>query len=214
MISKTVALKKFVDEYNDLKESEKQNFARIVNKLLQVNFITLKKIRDANDYRFILAYRECFSSYLSLMDFSLHIERHDQVVYIVNDSVYNHLKLKKDESILILVIRVLYHTKKDFITLDENVEIYLSDIHDELSKIGYLDNKRITKDRLRPALALLKQYNIIDYIDPKLRDETRVKIYPTITYATNLEAIKDVIDRIDEYVLDGGSDLDEETDED
>src|SRR5690554_2097035 len=165
MVSKTVALKKFVDEYNDLKESEKQNFSRIINKFLQVNLITMKKIRDANDYRFILAYREAFSSFFALMDFSLNIERHDQVVYIKNESVFNHLKLKKEESILLLVIRVLYHNKKDFITLDENVEVYLSEIHEELARIGYLDNKRITKDRLKPSLALLRQYNIIDYID-------------------------------------------------
>jgi len=210
MLSKNVALKQFNDNYSDLKESEKQSFARICNKFLQVNFITRKKIRDANDYRFVLAYREAFNSFFNLIDFSLNIERQDEVVYIKNESVFNHLKLRKDQSLLLLVIRVLYHGKRDFITLDDNVEIYLSEVHDELARIGYLDNKRITKDRLKPALSLLRQYNIIDYVDNNLRDDTRIKIYPTVVYATNLETIKDVVDRIDEYTNGEGVETEDE----
>ncbi len=98
------------------------------------------------------------------------------------------------------------------VTLDENVEIYLEEIHQELTKIGYLDNKRITKDKLKPALVMLRNYNIIDYVDKNLRDDARIKIYPTVLFVTNLESIKEVVDLIDEYME--GSDFNEETDED
>jgi hypothetical protein len=100
----------------------------------------------------------------------------------------------------------------DVITLDENVEIYLSEIHDELAKVGYLDNKRMTKDKLKPSLQLLKNYNIIDFMDVKLHDDARIKIYPTILYVVNMKNIKEVLDQLDQY-LEGGSD-NEEIDED
>ena len=207
-MNKNQAIKKLNEEFVVLKEAEKTVFSRIVNKLLQVNFITRKKIADANDYRFILAYKEIFDAYFSLSDFELIIERHEEVLYIKNMSNFNHLRLKKAESILLLIVRMLYQAKMDVITLDENVEIYLSEIHDELSKVGYLDNKRMTKETLKPSLQLLRNYNIIDYMDPRLNDDARIKIYPTILYVVRTDTIKDLLDHIDDYVK-GGSDVEE-----
>ena len=211
-MNKTQATKQFSENFLDLKEAEKTTFSRIVNKLLQVNLLTKRKIADANDYRFILAFKEIFEAFFVLMDFSLNIKREDEVVYITNDSLYNHLRLKKEESILLLVLRILYQRKKDFVTLDEDVEIFLHEIHSELMRIGYLDNKRITKDKLKPTLSFLRSYNLIDYIDRGLHDDARIKIYPTIIYVTNLESIKEVVDKLDGYME--GSEINEETDED
>lgn len=212
-MNKSQAIKQFNEAYTEMKEGEKNNFSRIVNKLYQVNFLTKRKPGDQNDYRFILAYKEVFESFFTLTDFNLFIMRADEVVYIQNENYFNHMRLRKTESILMLVIRILYQRKKDLITLDENVEIYLSEIHDELSRIGYLDNKRITKDKLKPGLTFLRNYNLIDYIDKGLHDDARIKIYPTILYVTNLETIKDVIERLDSYIEGGAEDF-EETDED
>src|SRR5690606_26266950 len=212
MIGKQQALKQLNEELSVLKEAEKSTFSRIVNKLLQVNYITRKKIADANDYRFILAYKEVFEAYFALADFELLIQRHEEVVYIKNESVFNHLRLKKEESILLLVVRMIYQQKMDVVTLDENVEIFLSDIHNELSRIGYLDNKRMTKDKLKPSLQLLRNYNIIDYMDRHLHDDARIKIYPTVLFVVNVDSIKDILDHLDQYVE--GGEKDEETDED
>ena len=107
---------------------------------------------------------------------------------------------------------MIYQQKMNVVTLDENVEIFLSDIHDELARIGYLDNKRMTKDKLKPSLQLLKNYNIIDYMDRNLRDDARIKIYPTILFVVNVDSIKDILDHLDQY-LEGG-DSHEETNED
>ncbi|WP_025725251.1 DUF4194 domain-containing protein [Acholeplasma granularum] len=207
-MNKNQAIKKLSEEFVVLKESEKLVFSRIVNKLLQVNFITRKKIADANDYRFILAYKELFDAYFSLSDFELIIERHEEVVYIKNISNFNHFRLKKAESVLLLIIRMLYQAKMDVVTLDENVEIYLSEIHDELTKVGYLDNKRMTKETLKPSLQLLRNYNIIDYMDRKLNDDARIKIYPTILFVVRTDTIKELLDQIDQYTQ-GGSDIEE-----
>ncbi|CCV64189.1 conserved hypothetical protein [Alteracholeplasma palmae J233] len=212
MIGKTQAAKRFNEQYLELKEAEKSTFSRVVNKMFQVNYITRKKIGDANDYRFILAYKDIFEAFFAISDFELTIERHDEVVFIKNESIYNHLRLKKEESLMLLVIRVLFQRKRDLVTLDENVEIYLEEIHEELRRIGYLDDKRITKDKLKPALMLLRNYNIIDYIERGLKDDSRIKIYPTILYVTNIHNIKEAIERIDQYME--GSESIEETYED
>jgi hypothetical protein len=213
-MNKTSAAKLFSEQYLGLKEGEKNNFSRIINKLLQVNYITRRKPGDTNDYRFILAYKELFQAYFQIADFILNIYREDEVVCIENENLFNHMRLRKTESILLLVIRILYQRKMDFVTLDENVEIYLHEIHSELTRIGFLDHKRITKDRLKPALSFLRAYNIIDYIDRGLHDDARIKIYPTVLYVTNLDSIKEVVQKLESYAMEGGGEADEETDED
>lgn len=211
-MNKKQAMMQLSDTYLNLKESEKNNVSRIINKILQVNFITKRKPGDTNDYRFILAFKEVFESFLALADFRLNIHRETEVVYIENEQLFNHMRLRKTESILILVLRILYQHKKDYVTLDEDVEIFLHEIHSELTRIGYLDHKRITKDRLKPALTFLRNYNLIDYIDKGLHDDARIKIYPTILYVTNYDSIKEVVDKYEGYVE--GVKPDEETDED
>lgn len=213
-MTKNQASKIFHEQYVELKEGEKNNFSRIVNKLFQVNFLTRRKPGDTNDYRFILAFKDLFEAFYQLTDFSLNIKREDEVVFIKNEQLYNHMRLRKTESLMILILRVLYQRKKDVITLDEDAEVFLYEIHDELTRIGYLDHKRITKDRLKPALTFLRNYNIIDYIDRGLHDDARIKIYPTILYITDINNIKEVIDRIDQYMEGGASEAYEETDED
>ena len=106
-MSKNSYSKQFHEAFISLKEVEKQNFSRIVNKLYQVNFITRKKTSDMNDYRFILAYKEIFEPFFKLTDFSLNIKREDEVIYIQNESIFNHMRLRKTESILILVLRII-----------------------------------------------------------------------------------------------------------
>lgn len=210
-MNKTTALKIFNENYNNFKEGEKNNFSRIVNKMLQVNYLTRRKTGDSNDYRFILAFQEAFKAFFALIDFSLNIHREDEVVYIVNDERYNHISLRKTESVLILVLRVIFQRKQDVVTLDEDVEVFLYEIHDELARIGYLDNKRITKNELKPALTFLRGYNIIDYIDKGLHDDARIKIYPTILYITNLDGIKEVVEKLDSYTESLGGESYEET---
>src|SRR5690554_1289136 len=210
-MNKTTALKIFNENYNNFKEGEKNNFSRIVNKMLQVNYLTKRKVGDSNDYRFILAYQEAFKAFFALLDFSLNIQREDEVIYIKNEERYNHISLRKTESVLILVLRIIFQRKQDVVTLDEDVEVFLYEIHDELSRIGYLDNKRITKNELKPALTFLRGYNIIDYIDRGLHDDARIKIYPTILYITNLDGIKEVLDRLDSYTENLRGDSYEET---
>ncbi len=203
ILTKRQAFLEFSKEYQSLKEGEKSEFSRICNKLLQVNFLTIKKANDANDYRFFLAYKDLFTPFFALLDFEVIIKRDDGVAFIVNESNYNHLRLRKTESILLLILRILYQKKKETVTLGNDIEIFLYEVHDELTKIGYLDNKRITKNELKPSLQMFRNYNIIDYIDTGLHDDCRLKIYPTIVHVTNLNEMSEILDKLDEYVKEG-----------
>jgi hypothetical protein len=210
-MNKNQAFSIFCEQYNTLKEGEKTTFTRIFNKLLQVNYITKNKAADNSDYHTILALNELFESFFKLSGFSLEIKKETGVVYIKQDESQNHLNLKKITSVILLALRLLYQEKKDIVTLNEDVEINLSELHDKLSEVGFIDNKRVTKKDLKPEIDTLKRYNIINYNDPDLHDSSRVKIYPTILYVLEIETIKDCVDRLDGLTKNFKEGNDEET---
>lgn len=199
-------------EMNGLDESERDRFSEIANKLLQVNYF-VNKDKYLDDYLFAFKFRELFSSYFSLSDYKFGIDEKYQLVYLQNLSSFNKLSLKKLESVILLALRILYFRKNEKVSLSNNVEVNLTDLHVELSRIGYTsDDERVKKSELYPILRMYRNYNIIDYISKDFDDESRIAIYPSIIYAVDIGSIKDAIDMFKAYGV--GESEDEEINED
>ncbi|WAN63239.1 DUF4194 domain-containing protein [Candidatus Phytoplasma rubi] len=191
MDQKTKEFYIFVEKFKILKEQEKNIFSKIVNKLFQVNYLTIQKIEDANDYRFILLYKELFSSFFQLSDFQLEIKKYDEVIFIKNLNHFNKLKLKKEESLILLILRILFQQKKEIKSNYGNlITIYLQDIYYKLNSIAYKEVKKLTKEKIRNILMLFRRYNIINYIDNDLSDGSIITIYNSILYLIDLDMIE------------------------
>ncbi len=198
MAEKLTKAKEFIQEYEKLKEGERHEITRVINKLLQVNFITCQKASDKNDYLFILENKEVISALLALLDFSLEIKREAETLYIVNISGYNRLRLKKNDTVVLLILRILFQRALETATISQDIEIELKQVHDELARIGFLD-KRISKKELRPVLQTFKSYNLIDFKDPDLPDSSTIRIYKSILYVINIQELKNLTQALDEH---------------
>ena len=198
MAEKLTKAKEFMQEYEKLKEGERHEITRVINKLLQVNFITCQKASDKNDYLFILENKEVISALLALLDFSLEIKREAETLFIVNTSGYNRLRLKKNDTVVLLILRILFQRALETATISQDIEIELKQVHDELARIGFLD-KRISKKELRPVLQTFKSYNLIDFKDPDLPDSSTIRIYKSILYVINIQELKNLTQALDEH---------------
>ncbi len=198
MAEKLTKAKEFMQEYEKLKEGERHEITRVINKLLQVNFITCQKTSDKNDYLFILENKEVISALLALLDFSLEIKREAETLYIVNTSGYNRLRLKKNDTVVLLILRILFQRALETATISQDIEIELKQVHDELARIGFLE-KRISKKELRPVLQTFKSYNLIDFKDPDLPDSSTIRIYKSILYVINIQELKNLTMALDEH---------------
>lgn len=200
-MNKIEAAKTILKELGSLNESEKDRFSEISNKLLQVNYF-VKKDKYLDDYLFVYKYRELFYAYFGLSGFLFGIDEKYQVVYLKNNSDYNKLNLKKLESVLLLAIRILYHRKNERVTLIDEVEVNLSDLHLEIGRIGYsVDDERVKIRELFPILQMFKRYNIIDFIAKELNDDSRIIIYPSILYAVDFASIKETLNMFRAYKI-------------
>jgi hypothetical protein len=202
----------FYNRFVKLTEAQKENFSRICNRILNANFIMKRKAADNSDYYFIIEHFTIFQSYFALMDYSLIHYESDSIITINTDLDRNRIRLKKVESVMLLVLRYLYHQKLKEINQFDKIMVSIGDIHNEIEKTNiYGSRLRITE--LESSLRLLKRFNIIDFISTNFaNDDTQIEIYPSILYVVKIEDIKDLTTKLKSYKLE--VDEDDETEED
>jgi hypothetical protein len=156
-------------------------------------------------------YREKFSSYLSLLGYRLEINEEYGVVQLTNPQNYNRYNLKLFESVILLILRILYDEKKRELSVSDEVIINVGDIHEKFMSLKIRD-KMIDKTTLRNAISTFKRFQLIEMLDSDLSsEETRIIIFDSILMAVRVEDIKQAYEKLQNYKK--GDKSNEETDE-
>ena len=109
-------------------------------------------------------------------------------------SASNTLKLKRDESIILLILRLLYHEKAKDTSLNYNIICSVADIHE---KYDYLQIKRkLNKTDLVSSMRLFRKYNLVEITGDITTSTCRVVILPTILMALKSEDVTSVYQTI------------------
>ncbi len=205
-------LAKFNEEYQKLSEKEIEKFQVLVNKLINFNYLTANKDEDKSDYYFIVSHFDCFSSYFILG--GRHLELYKLQRTLVLSSEYSlKLSLNKINSIILLILRLLYHQKIHDISLENKVIISIGDIQEKCEQLLISSSERFKITELTESLRVFKKYNIINFKGNDFqKDDTLIEIYPTIQYAVGINDINDIIEKIKTYKE--KSEENEEIDED
>ena len=93
-------------------QREKDEFKRICNRLLSVCFLCRSNVTNKSDYYFVLKFRDKFADYLGILGYRLDINEEYGVIQLVNMQNYNRLNLKLYESVILLILRILFDEKK------------------------------------------------------------------------------------------------------
>ena len=90
------------------------------------------------------------------------------------------MNLKLYDSIVLLILRILYDEKKRELSAIEEVIVNLGDIQDKFVSLNIRD-RLIDKTTMRNALSLFRRYQIVELLDKDMGDEeSRVLIYGSI----------------------------------
>jgi len=146
--------------YDNLSITDKKQFSDAANKLLAVNFLVKSKPDNANMYYFVSKNVELFTDYFAFIDWELDINTGLGVVSLKNTSNRNRLNLKLNETITLLIIRLLYEQNSDEVNIDDHVEIKVSDIHEMYAIIG-LESRILTKTAIIEILSLFRRFNLL-----------------------------------------------------
>lgn len=185
----------FYEEYCKLIDRDKELFTLLSQKLLKINYII--KSRDKENYNFMLSNKKLFISFFTLINFETGFLETKEIIYIKSKDRELNSNIKKNETIILLCLRILYQNKLEEVNLSSQVEIKLIDLSNKLINVGFNDVKkdRVKQGVLKDALKLFKDHNIISYIG-ELEDDSVITIYPSIEVVMDFRQIQDIVDRL------------------
>jgi hypothetical protein len=195
-----------------LSSREREDFKRIGNKLLNICFICKANDSTKSDYYFVLRQKEIFNQYFTPLGYRVDINEEYGVVQLVNSLGVNRLHLKLFESILILLLRIIYDEKKRELSLANDIIVTMGDVQEKFMALKIRD-KLIDRNTLSNAFRTLRRFNIVELLDRDLtKEDARFMIYDSVLMAVRVDDIKAVYDKISNYRKGGGEF--EEVDED
>lgn len=179
-----------LDALEKMTVTQQGQFKDTANKLLASTFLSRDKRDNKESYYFLMSYKEIFDEFFKILGYEITLDMPSGSVMLTGASASNTLKLKRDESIVLLILRVLYHEKMKDTSLNENIICAISDIHE---KYDYLQIKRkLNKTDLISSLRLFRRYNLIEVTGDLTSSASKIVILPTILMAIKSENINEV----------------------
>lgn len=193
---------------NVFEHISKDKFKSAANKLLGECFL-LKKHKDtASDYNYILNNKDAFIEYFYILGYELIIDEQNGVIGLNNPLGTGRIHLKKIESILLLILRLLYIEKRKQLSQIDDVIIIADEIYDKYSMLKM--NAKLDKTAMRNTLGMFQRYHLIGKLDADMSNpDTRILIYPSILFAVTVSSLDDLYqsakDKLDKYSIGGDS---------
>ena len=186
------------------------------NTITEIDYSKLGEMID-NKESFILEVVQTGCSHCEEFSprFKAVLKTNDKEAYSINLynlQNYNRYTLKKNESIVLLLLRRFYYQKMQEVSLIDQITMTMEELHDAMIVTGLFE-KRINKGEMRDILRILRRYHIIDTTGQSDDDQSIIIIYPTILYVLRVQQIEDIDHRLAEYSRQGG-DKSEEARED
>lgn len=134
------------------------------------------------------------------LGYSIVINRNLRVAQLVNLHELGRVELRKYESILLLIFRLLYVEKRETLSVSEQlVLVTVEEIEDEYNKLNL--PKKLDRRMLEDALRTFKRYNLAIMIDRLENTSARIQILPSVMLAMPEQAITKAYEKTKELLL-------------
>ena len=199
VVQKNNACENFYKSYVELTETKKNTFSKLCNKLLSENFIYAAKQDDKNDYYDLLSMKSMVENYFSILDYDLiHVDSY-KIFYIQTNADRNRIKLRKVETVIALVFRLLYYKGSLDINSNSDIVTSLGKLLNEINKTGIFKTQ-ISQTECLNALKMLRRYKLINYSFNDFKEDNVITIYPTILFVVKVENINMLNDKLKAYL--------------
>ncbi len=188
--------------YEQMNVTQQNQFKDTANKLLANTFLCRDKKDNKESYYFLMSYKDVFDEFFKILGYEIILDTGLGTVMLEGASASNTLKLKRDESLILLILRLLYHEKAKDTSLNDNIICMVGDIHE---KYDYLQIKRkLNKTDLISAIRLLRRYNLIEVTGDITTSTCRIVILPTILMAIKSENVNEIYQTINKIAQEDG----------
>ena len=171
--------------------AQKEKFRIAANKLLNQCFLLKKREDTKKDYFFVKQNLELFVTYFDLLGYDVKINEDQGVIGLTNQFSIGRVELSKYESIMLLILRLLYIEKrKELATYSEEVTVLMEEIREKYAMLKIRTKPVMDKGMERNFVKLFRKYNLIQNLDTDVNQaDARIVIYPSIIMAVTVEDV-------------------------
>lgn len=150
-----VASETFIEEFQKLDDRGRRIFTESLQELQRHCFVLRGgAIRSDPRYSFIEKNEELVSSYLALSGWRLHLDRELGVARMFHPENSGKVRFKKDETIALLVLRLLYHENKQKASESPDTVITVGTLREKMHQL-------LPEGTLRPFLGRKVMGNLL-----------------------------------------------------
>lgn len=183
----------------DLTEREILIVRTIVNRLLAVNYLV--KHLDREIYSHAFRYKENLQSIFKLLGWTIVFDDRNDVIFVTSTVAEHKKNLQKDETIWLLILRLIYQEKRQNLMLSEFPITTIGEIR---SKYDTFQLDFLNKTRLQDTIRLATNYQLIALIDNDYSsDVSRLKLFHSLLHAVNIEEVSVLYERIQKFKMEG-----------
>lgn len=154
----------------------------IANYLLNNCFILGSYDGTRERYYQVLNNEEELNRIFQPLGYSLAVNRTLKVVQLINHHETGRLTLLKYESILLLILRLLYVEKRESLSGDQNqVTVTVAEIEEQYRKLSVKRN--LDQKMLTDAVRTFRRYNLALPLDKLNTSEAQILIFPSVMMA-------------------------------
>ena len=154
----------------------------IANYLLNNCFLIGNLDSTREKYYYVINHEESFRQLFQPIGYTLVIHRNLRVVQLINNHGTGRLALRKYESIMLLIFRLLYVEKRESLsTSEDKVVVTVEEIKNEYEKLNRPRNFDIVL--LEDSLRNIKRYNLVQPLDKLLDMDAKIQIYASVMLA-------------------------------
>lgn len=177
-----------------LNEEERIRIRNVIQSLLSCNFLTRE--HDAALYIAARHYREELAEYFQVIGWEFSVDERYEIVWLLSTGMAHRRALTMEESIWLLVLRLIYEEKRTGLSLSTFPMTTLAEIH---AKYLALHLPELKKTALQRLTQLSKQYRLADVLDRELSEEARIRLFHTLALAVDGEELSDLHKRLEIY---------------
>ena len=154
----------------------------IANYLLNNCFLIGNVDSTREKYYYVSNHEESFRQLFQPIGYTLVIHRNLRVVQLINNHGTGRLALKKYESIMLLIFRLLYVEKRESLsTSEDKVVVTVEEIKNEYEKLNL--PRKFDKVLLEDSLRNIKRYNLVQPLDKLLDMDAKIQVYASVMLA-------------------------------
>lgn len=154
----------------------------IANYLLNNCFLIGNVDSMREKYYYVINHEESFRQLFQPIGYTLVIHRNLRVVQLVNNHGAGRLSLKKYESIMLLIFRLMYVEKREKLsTSEDQIVVRVEELKNEYEKLNL--PRKFDKTLLEDSLKNIKHYNLVRPLDKLLEMDAKIQIYPSVMLA-------------------------------